>query len=450
MEEILKTENQAAFAGIVARGKTLMMVQGGPKVNTTPILEVKANKGYAPWFTEDNLYPKKVLDALKADPELFPFINSYAKSLYSGGVIYGTWRQEGNTAKFDRIYDAEINQWLEDSNISLYLQEAFLDGKTFSNAWAELAYDGRGAGSGHIAQLSIQDAVFCRFGTQNSKGIKDQTHVAADWETAKEWKSYPTIDPYFRPLQQIEELKKDVIYYPLVFPGIPGNIFYQVASWHPLLESDIMELSKLMIQFKKYYLQNGMAVKYHVEVAQSYFSNKYKDKWAKGSDKDKTSLMQQEVDAFNDVMTGIEKTGKTFMSLIMDEGVSMHKFNPRLEAYSSWKITPIDIKSVSGEYTNDMNQNTLIKLRALDYDPAIAGGISGDSGKIGGGSGSDARVAWNIHQIKNKPMQEIVLSPLNKVIKHINGWEKRHKNLKFMTESLFLATQDQVPPAERM
>jgi hypothetical protein len=446
MNEILHTAEGTSIISMANGQPSLFSFVGNEPKNTTPIaIDSEKNNSYASWFTEDNKFPTKILEAAKSDPELYPFIDSFAKSLYSGGIIYGQWALVDGKMSFNRVYDAEIELWLQDSNIELYLQEAFIDGKMFSNAWAELNYDIRGNGLGHITQLSIQDAVFCRFGKQNKKGIKDRTFVSADWEEkASIVKDYFTIDPYYKPLQQVVESKKDIVYYPLVFPGMPGNLYYQIAPWHGLLKSKILELSKLMIEFKHHFLKNGMTLKYHVEVSKRYFQLKYRDRWEKGDEKTRMEIMQSEINTFNDIVSGIENTGKTLLTFLEESN------DPRVQGYSTWKITPIDMKTVSGEYTNDMNQNTLIKLRGLDYDPAIAGGISGDSGKMGGGSGSDARVAFNIHQIKNKPMQDVVLGPLNKVVKHVNGWEKRFPGLTFMTQSLFLATQDQVPPAQRL
>jgi hypothetical protein len=444
MEEILKAGDESAL--VVISNGIQMNVTGAtakPKT-TTPIKKDLDVKEYASWYEENNLFPERVLDALKRDPELYSFIDSYVKSLYSGGIVYGTWTVENGERTFQRIFDESIEQWLEDSNIAHYLQEAFIDGKTFYNAWAELAFDIRGNnGKGYITQLSIQDAVFCRFGKQNPKtGIKDKTFVSADWAKGTEQRiSYHTIDPYFKPLQQVIDSRQSIVYFPLVFPGLPGNIYYQMAPWHGLIKSNILELSRLMIDFKLNFLKNGMTIKYHVEVSKKYFIAKYKEKWEQGSDKERIEIMRQEIESFNDVVTGIENSGKTFMTILEED--------PRLGGnYSTWKITPIKNETASGEYTNDMNQNSLIKLRGLDYDPAIPGGFS--AGGMNGSGGSDARVAYNIHQIKNKPMQDVVMAPLNKVIKHVNGWEKKHPGLTFMTESLFLATMDQTTPKDRL
>jgi hypothetical protein len=447
--EILDSKDSTTF--IVENGTPMMFTVGAgavPKAkSTTPLSKENKNKEFAHWFTEDNNYPGKIIKAAKADPELYPMIDSYAKSLYSGGAIYGQFRMDNGKLVFDRLFDTEINAWLDNSNIQHYLQEAFIDCKTFSQAWAEISYDLLGNGKGHVAQLSIQDASFCRYGLQDPKtGFKTKTLVSTEWANNKtDWTEFHTIDPYYRPLQQIIESKKDVVYYPLVSPGIPGSSFYQIAPWHGLLEGDVLELSKLMIQFKKYYLQNGMSIKYHVEIHPQFFEKKYLDKWTEGTHKERIAIMQAEAAAFNEVVTGIENSGKVLLTML-----DHLKNDPRMEPFSTWKITPIDLKTVSGEYTNDMNQNTLIKYRALDFDPAIKGGVSGDSGKIGGGSGSDARVAWQVHQIFNKPLQDLVYSPLNKVIKHINGWEKKYPGLTFMNENYFLATQDQVSPSNRM
>jgi hypothetical protein len=438
------------YHGMVAGTPMAVTVTNSTKKskNTTPLREDDSvSTSWAQWYADDNnLFPQKTLDKIKADPELFSFIDKFVQTLYSGGLVYGKWVNDSGKRIFERAYDLEIETWLEDTNISLFLQEAFLDAKTFYNAWSELIYDGLGAKKGKIISLSVQDASFCRWGKQNSKGIKNQTFVSANWDIdqgGKDAKPYYTLNPYFKPYDELIEVAKDVVYYPLIIPGLPGSVYYQRAPWMGLLDGKIIELSNLIIDFKTYYLKNGMSLKYHVEVDEGYFITKYGEKeWKTAKSERKKQIIQSEIDEFNKAMTGIERTGKTIMSVM--------KNDPRLQQYSTWKITQLKPETVSNEYTNDMNQNTLIKLRALGLDPSLIGSISGQSGNIGGGSGSNSRVAWNIHSVANKTLQDIILAPLNSIIKRVNGWDKRIDGLVFMTESYFIATLDQTSPNNRM
>lgn len=441
-----RTKNAITYHGIVGKNAAAAVtVLMDPKTETTPIQEDSdKNQKFANWFDPDNLHPKKIDDAIAKDPEIPALIERYVHLLYSGGIRYGRWKMDGNKKVFELLDDEEINTWLEDSNINHYLIEAGLDAKYFSNAWAELKYDAKGPGSGKL-YLSVQDASFCRFGKQNKNGLKDKTFVSANWNedtSGKDAKPYPTLNPYFQPAAQVEMLKQNVTYYPLIIPGRPGSIYYQKTSWQGLIDGSILELSKLIIEFKKNYLTNGMTLKYHVEVDEAYFAGKYKDKWKNGKLEDRKKIIEDELTQFNDIMHGISKTGKTLLTMM--------KSDARLQQFSTWKINVLKPETVSNEYTNDMNQNSLIKCRAIGIDPSLVGSISGSTGSMGAGSGSDARVGFNIHSIANKPIQDIILSPINTVVKHINGWAKRYPGLTFITESYFIATQDEVSPDKRI
>jgi hypothetical protein len=439
------------YGTMVKNGGTFIMatVNASQKsVETTPIVKNEDESvKYLRWYNEDNAFPDKIKKRLEDDPELFPFIEKFCNLLYAGGLVYGTWKYDARTKKkyFEPIFDAEIEQWLKDSNISAYMREVFIDTKTFYNGFAEMVYDANGKNDGgKIVALSVQDATFCRFGKQNSKGLKDKVFVNADWEDdaeAKNAKEYACLNPYFKPYDQLENIKGNVVYYPITLPGTPGRIAYQRPAWYGLVDGKALETARLMMEYKYYYMKNGMSIKYHVEVDEEYFIAKYKD-WPKKTDAERVKIVQDEIRAFNDVYHKVDAAGKTHLTMMKRDNMK--------NQYSTWKITQMKNETPSGEFVNDMNQISLLKLRAIGLNQSLVGGINSSNGSIGAGSGSNARIALNAHAIENKGFIEACLAPLNSVITKVNGWEKKYPGITFMTEQYFIATLDQVNPENRM
>lgn len=453
MEKVEQIETGGFSASIYVQGPTkLAVISGASSAATgsntrsdssnpeTPTDDLQDDKYYS-WY-QDNRFAKKVMDDLKKDYELGSFFETYTKSLYSGGLVYGTWTIDGNKRTFTRLQDDEIDLWLENTAAELYLQEAFTDAKILNQAYAALIWDGRGKEKGKIVSLSITDAVFCRNGKQNTKKVMDKVYVNGDWEgKPSEHKNYPLLDPYFGVLDQVKNAKSNILYYPIIIPGVPGQLVYQLPFWNGIREGKMLELTRLMIEHEYYYLKNATSIAYHVEVAEEHFKKKYRARWEK-SDEERLKIVNEELTAFNNFVTGIENSGKSFLTF-MGQGLNNTPF-------SYWKITPIKNQVEGGKFKDSQNTYSAAKMRAIGLRPELLGGVGNDQGKIGGGSGSAARVAHNIHSIENKAMQDLVLGPLNKVVKHINGWADRYKGLVFMTESYFIATLDQVAPDNRM
>lgn len=78
---------------------------------------------------------------------------------------------------------------------------------------------------------------------------------------------------------------------------------------------------------------------------------------------------------------------------------------------------------------------------ALALDSALTGDAPGKS--MGGGSGSDKRIALNIYVALQQPYREIILEPLYFIAAY-NGWtnKDRYPSLKFKTVEIQLETLD--------
>jgi hypothetical protein len=319
-----------------------------------------------------------------------------------------------------------------------------------------MIYDGRGASSGKIVYLGCQDSPFFRVGKQDSRGKINNLYQNGEWlDNPTDYKTHTLIDPTFRPVDQVKDLKKDAFFFPLRVKGVAGNVFYETPQWNGLMESGILRLSELILEYKEKYLENGMVLKYHVEVNIDYFRSKYPEwdaldmtKSKKEGEENKMKrqeIMKKELGDFEAKMSSQSNSGKTLLTLKLNNKATGND-------YSTWTIHPIKNETQSGEYTEDFNQTSLIKLRAIGLDPALVGNIATSKGNMGAGSGSAGRTAFHVNNILSLPWQNKVLEPLNRVIRHVNGWSNPtdpSNDIRFFTKAHYLALQSEVNPEDR-
>lgn len=445
--DIITVEDASAINVRTELSLLTVKTEGEVKKKTSVIPKQIIQTDWLCWDDPQNDFPNLVTKDLESDYELAGLIDIYCKTLYSGGIRYGKYSQPDNNGKriFIPMDIPEINDWLDLTSANLYLQEAFVDLKTFHNAWCELNMDGRGAAKGNIAAMSIQDANFCRHGKHNPKSkLKDSVYISANWlDPSQDKEKYFQVDPYFNPLKQAKDKMADVFYYPMIVPGVPGRINYALPFWNSIRKSKILELTKLMLDYEYAYLKNAASIRYHIELSEEYFKTKYMEKWSNAKRaEDRIKIIQAEQLAIDKLLMGNENSGKSVTSLLLRNAMGADA--------TSIKITPIEHKIQSGQFEGSRNGFTAAKMRALGLRPDLAGGIGDKSNNLGGNSGSSSRVAANIHALENQAMQEIALSPFNKVIKYVNEWDKKYPGLVFITEQFFLATLDNVNPNNRL
>ena len=131
------------------------------------------------------------------------------------------------------------------------------------------------------------------------------------------------------------------------------------------------------------------------------------------------------------MLTGVENCGKT---ILVEAGFD-NSGNP----IPSWKIVPIEDKLRDGNFLEDSREASRHLRSALNLDSAL---IGDDQGKtLGGGGGSDKRIAFNISAALMQPYREVLFEPIYFIAEY-NGWLDRCPNLKFKTVEIQLETLD--------
>lgn len=395
-------------------GDSIMLVNAAlasqPRQSIDP--DVKDNKQIKNWG-DDNNYPQWVLEQIKDVTLVEPILEWKARALYSGGLTYGVLSvdEKGNET-FKRIIDTEVEDWLERTNISHYIECAAINFYTFYNAWAQLTQSRKGD---KVTYLTALDTAESRLQRKSDKGIIKKLYVSPDWEKfndqAKETIKFDLYNPIFTDEDAWRKMPNHQFAFSLSAPS-PGRAYYQKAPWHVILEN-WLTIARGIPEFKKALLKNQLTIKYIIKVPEWWWEHRYKD-WAKKSEKQRLEIMQREKSDFEEFFSG-KKQGNSF--------IYTQKDNTHSLKYAEWQVEVIDDKVKEGMYIEDSQEADAHIFKNLNVDPTLFGNSTGKD-RSGSGSGSDKRVAWNNYILMTKPHQDKILSPLQ-LVSRWNGWQER-------------------------
>ena len=351
----------------------------------------------------DNQRPQQIIADIENNPELAQTLYHKAQSLIGGGLVYGHMviDPEG-VQRLVPVLDPEVEAWMKRTNIKKYLRESAKDFYALWHGFTEflMSQDGK-----TVAAIACHDTSFCRFAVQDPKtGRIPYVYVCANWDLVATVEDetvakLPMLDTYFDVVTQMQLTRQPRYIYPTAGTAT-GRVYYQPAPWHSLRSSGWLELANAIPKFKKALMRNQFTIKYHVQIPDWWWLQKFPD-WEK-EPKLKASRVASELKAFNDKMSGENGAGNSILTMI--------KTGPDGRAYDGWKITAIDDKLQDGKYIEDSQEASSHIFFAVGVDPTLIGAAPGKG--MGAGSGSDKRVAYNIQQLNMKPEADIILEPV--------------------------------------
>lgn len=404
---------------------------------TTPTVKDKSGSEPIAYWGEDNLFPQTVLKHARQNSLVSSTLSWKIRALYAGGIQYGRYDYDdnGESVFLPDTKNTAINAFLNQSKIELYLASTISDFYWFYNFFSEmiLSKDRK-----KIVSLRPQKAAFCRWGKQNQKGLIDRCYISPNWDNgakynSKETQTVDAIDIYDLP-DDVRKKKFFKFIYPSSYPT-PDRVYYQLADWNSLRTSGWLDFANYIPVFKKALMKNITSIKYHVAISQDWWSWKYPN-FQTMTDTERRALMSREVDDFEKVMAGSENAGKSIFTTF--------KTDPQTgKAYEGWVITPIGDKIKDGAYIEDSQEASSHLLYALGVHGSLIGSTPGKG--MGGGSGSDAREAFNIYQSLCEIEKDLIFSPLH-FVRDFNEWDS---DICFRFKRPILQTLDKVTKSQR-
>lgn len=397
---------------------------------------------YIPWGESDN-WPLQIAEKVRKNGSASSGLRLLRRAHYGNGLILYKNVKDDTGKKtvvyIDRTEVPEIDLFLKRIKSSMFLQETIMDLEWFHITFPEFILE---QSTDAVFSVKRMRTAWCRYGEQNKDGVIDKIYVSSTFGSKSNVdvseKEFVTEIPLLNPYMTKEEIKEYCIdkkirnfTIPFGFPLLDES-FYPSADWHAILKSGWLEVANSVPVYKLGIFENQVSIKYLIEIDQRYFKFIYDQEWDKYPVEQKLKIRTDLIQAITDELSGTKNSGKSISSIMFtdDKGNQV----------SAIKITSIDDKFKDGSYLPEAEAANSEVLFALGTDPTLIGaGIPG--GKLGSGSGSDKRVAFNLLQSFMKPNRDITISILE-FIADYNGWES---TIKFGFENVVIETLDKNP-----
>ena len=383
------------------------------------------------WITSgtNDDYLFKLRELVEKSTVLMPGIRFNAAMQYGGGVDYGKIEVVDGERVFKAVSIPEIDKFLERNRIHEQLYTGLLDLEAFCFCIPQFGFNI----GGKINRLSFQNtrASWCRPARKDKQGNIPYVFVSADMGKTEFKKSNAAkilCAPEYISDEWIAKIKKDSKEFVawLRLPDL-GSSYFPTPDYVSYINSGWYDIAQLIAESKKYMFQNQFAVKYHIEFHPKYWEAIFGgENWAKFTPAEKAQRKQEELDRMVEFLKGGTKTGATFFS---ERGGPAHALE------SLVKFGVIEDKSkADGAFMKESNESSDHALSTLSIHPEIIGNAPGS--KLGSGSGSGNRVAFNQRVALSLIRQSIVLESL-RIASEVNGWD-----VKWMMRNSLITTLD--------
>ena len=408
---------------------------------TTIKVEAKDKQGEIVSWGKNNNYPQLVMESVRKNGSASSSLRFLRHAHYGNGLTLFKDEVDDNGKKapkaipFEEV--PEIDAFFKKSYGKRFFKETILDLEYFGIGFPEYVLSNNFE---TINRIKRQKAAWCRYEVMNEKsGLIENVYVSQKFGTGNVdlgsiyVETIPHVDPYWTP-EEVKEFCKEnkitrfirPVFYPMVDEG-----YYPTPEWHSVIESGWMDVANDVPALKKSLFKNQMTIKYIVEIMEEYFIARFD--WSKMSFEEKQKERQNVIDAINKSLVGNDNAGKSIQSMkIRGQDGQYH---------SAVTITSVDDKLKDGSYLPEAEAANSEILVATGVDASLIGGSGIPGGKIGAGSGSDKRVAFDILNILMKSKRETPLE-IFEFISQYNNWDS---TIKPVFESSKVETLDKNP-----
>jgi capsid portal protein len=375
----------------------------------------KKNTQWIPWYGPRNDEPNDIMSLVLENNLNQGILKTKVDFIVGRGIKAYKQVVDSATQKRDiQLYTGEWDQWLVSNEFDDIARRVATDLMWFNNAFVEVIK----TNDGRVYSVRHVDATTVRSGAIDNKGIVRDMYVCHNWA---------------KPIYDTKNPNKDnVIKVAAWHPGcnetkfiihlkeyVPGYPYYPPPSWIGC--RDYINLANQIPAFHASALRNGYHLKYHIVVPQGYLDG-YE---AKERAKVKAELREQ-MDAF---LSGTTNAGKAFIS-----------FAQKLDGqtFEEWKIIPLENKLNDSAYTMLFAQTNTAIISGHGIDPTLCGIET--QGKLS--SGSEKRIAAQIHQSWKTVIPRSIILKVLKIVKGLNQWPD---DLLFAFEDTEITTLEKNP-----
>jgi hypothetical protein len=416
--------------------KTIMLADMG----TTPTMPLRDER-FTPsdeieYWGYDNLEPFRLLKEIGSNSVLTNDLWFVTRALYAGGLEYGYSDGE----EFVRTKLPDMDAILRASNIPVQMVRGISGYKMLANSFPEFILS---KDRSKIVRFSYLNSADCRWSKAKANIGYQYCYADANWDlnfgrleknTAVKIDAI-TADGYGAEADWMREQNG----YKYVMPGVRLPVMdrhnYSLPPWASIIETKWLSYTNQIPKFKEAYLKNASHIKYVIHVPLSWWLWKYPD-WESKTAKEQLEIRTLEHDRFDKFLAGVDNAGKSLLLTYRDDPAFQQ------QGYTQWKIETLDKKVIDGILKDDVLETSQMIHTAVGVDGSLVGNSPGS--KLGAGSGSDKREAFNIFMALSTADQDILLRPLE-VMAEYNGYPE----LKFRFNNRFLELLSSITPSQR-
>lgn len=392
----LKPGVEVSFSGFSdPAGMDAIEVHNEPK----PITKNKIK--WASWGPNNDL-PKTIMSLVYNNNQMPGALETKDNIAIGDKIIFYYDRYEDGKIIPTPFEDIQLSDWLESVGAMSYVEEAVIDFHWFANFFT-LLETGRGSKSDKVVRIKALEAIDCRVSVMDPKQKRPLLCGVGDWKKSD-------IDPEVIQLYNPEGNKGRFVYHSK--KRSPGAPYYPLPGWIGA-QYWIRHANKIPL-WKSSNMDNSISPKYHIEYPERYFLNKYPDPQFSRAQREKK--IEEKIQEIAEALTGVENVSKSFVTQFSVDSQTGKEL-------PGWKITPIKNEINHEAYSKDFLDSLSAIGSAVSVDPALSGVM--EPGKMGAGSGSEIREAFEFHsKVKTRYVRHLLYKPLLIAMKS-NGLDVR-------------------------
>lgn len=360
----------------------------------------------------DNLEPLHILNDIKKTPALQAIFSKKAELLYGNGIKLGAvtgFDANGNEI-IQPVKDEKVQSWLKMAGLQLYILKACNSFYIMENLFPEFI---KSKDKKTVASINLQKSVYCRWAKKNEvDGLVKKMFLHCDWKkaglNAKDAVELDVMNEFY-PMEHLRDHAGYKMIYRYQNITEEDKEYYSVPRWNAVRNSKWLSVAQRIPEFKDSIFDKQMSIKYVIHSMREWWEWKYPEFKDLNQDA-RIEIMKKERMAMEQTLSGQENAGKSIWSTGF--------MSPEGKEIKGLQIEELSSRFGSADYIEDVQEATAQLFLSTNM-PATLMGVSMGK-KMGAGSGSDIREAYNMYVPAQKIYRDLILEPWHKAFEYNN------------------------------
>ena len=357
---------------------------------------------YIPWGG-DNRMPYNIINLIESDETLSTCQMFNAEVCYGSGLVY-------NTEQATERVRSEVDDFTSDNDIASYFLGVCQDFKHFGFCVSVIILN---EDASRIVRIVRKQACYVRFAPADKSGVIPYI-LYANWRNTVSPENIERIEllnpqaPFTDLQSRSKKIKKFAVVCRI---PTPDNTYYPIPYYAALFKGKWYDIKQLIGVAKEAKLRNSAPIKYHIEIANSFWNNIFKVEGITDRVKQQERVCQEKDNIIN-FLTGMENSGKVLFSTFY--------VSPNGEEQHDVVINKIETDKEGGDWATDIIEAVNMMCFTMRVHSNLVGSVPGKSQT--NNSGSDKRELYTIAQALQKPYHDLLFG-VHRLIIRFNKWQ---------------------------